>query len=57
MAGLRSLGVAFVFLTVLPVPVRDPITVEAIAEALPFFPVVGLGLGLSLIHISEPTRH
>ncbi len=57
MAGLRSLGVAFVFLTVLPVPVRDPITVEAIAEALPFFPVVGLGLGgilAGMAHILGP---
>ena len=49
---MNGLLTALRFLTVIPIPDKGRVNPESIGESLPFFPVVGILIGLILAHIN-----
>ena len=55
MIGLQTIAVAFAMFSALPVP-QFAWNQKNMRYAMCAFPLIGVVIGLSLIHISEPTR-
>ncbi len=52
---MTSLGLALRYLTIVPLPGRAPHGMEALGRAAPWFPVVGLGIGVVLVAVERAT--
>ncbi len=53
---MSGLILAVRYLTIIPVPGRSPKTLASLGAAAPWFPIVGLGIGLGLVAVERVTR-